>query len=271
MVEPVEGYDAVIVKDTPRFRLNRKMVATDSVPENIKMELIRRIAEEKERRLAAPAVVEGDTTEQNSEGTIFEAPEEEAQAAAKALSDADFTEPTGPDEPAKYTPYELELIGEIERLKEQVSESGLETATIFELANELYKRFGVYTVFINQPPKDGDVHPFNGEVMTRYETGLAYQKFNQVTAQGKLKKDFGSQYQEVERSREASQTHRKIMEQNAVMTPTDHEKQNTFAYRTSVNGQNRRSTVTKSHVNDPISEDATVEPNIRGVTIRPDW
>lgn len=267
-IEPVDGYDAVLVRGAPRYRLERKMIAEAVVPENIKMELLKRLADEEAER-NTPKAVESADKEQTSEGTEFEATEEEAIAAAEELTAADFD---GTAEPAAPSDFEMKLIAEIENLNEQLANStGLKNATIFDLANEMYDRFGVYTVFINKVPRDNDIHPFSGEVMTRYEVGLAYQKHNQVVAQGKLTKDFGGQFAEVEASREASVTHRKEMQANAQMTPQDHEKENTFAYRTSVNGQNKRSTVTKTRPNDPISEDATVEPDLRGKTIRPEW
>lgn len=206
-----------------------------------------------------------------------EATEEQIQ---DALGSADFDEmladeglvPTGDKMPSTF---EMQLIEQVEDLKAELLEKEtsdtLKTATIFDLAKELYDRYGVYTVFTGAAPRDNDIHPFSGETMTRYEVGLAYQKHNMVMAQGKLNKDFDAQHQTVEKSRAASREHVAEMNRNRHMTIAEHERRNTFDFRTSVKGQNQSSMSMKRRPNDPISEEPTKEPNLRGQTIRPEW
>lgn len=284
-------YDAILVKDAPRFRKDRKLISADGVPEEIREKLVAELYARRALQQAAPegtatfanapyAQSEGGSVEQTANGTELEATETQVAEALQAMPSDFDDDPTEGlvDKQSTTQPsqYELDLISQLEDVKQQLfeyqnSKGNLSNATIFDLANELYDCFGVYTVFVNKPPQDNDVHPFSGETMTRYEVGLAYQKHTQVTVQGKLNKDFGLQYAGVLRSREAAPRHIEEMERNAQVTPRQAEQNNSFDFRTSVKGQNQTSTRTVSRTHDPISEEATAEPNLHGQTIRPDW
>jgi hypothetical protein len=254
----LDRYDAILVKGQPRFRLDRKMVPAAQVPADIQATLVKSLLGEVDvptPPVSVPVV----------EGADFVQPVTiESIVAAEGLT------PTTDKMPSSF---EMQLIEQLEDVKAQLAEreSGIKSATIFELAQEMYQRFGVYTVFINQPPKDEDIHPFSGDIMTRYEVGLAYQKHNQVIAQGKLTRDYGAQYAGIEASRQASVTHAATIEENRQMTDDQQIERNTFDARTNLGAQVQSSMQTKARANDQISDEATPEPNLFGVTIRPDW
>lgn len=221
--------------------------------------------------MAKTKAKEGSSAEQVATGEL-EATEKQVQEALTS----DFEEmvakdglvPTNDKLPSSF---EMELIEELERCNEEITALKSKEFTIFELAEELYRRFGVYTVFLGRPPRDNDVHPFSGDTMTRYEVGLAYQKHNQAMAQGKLQKDFGYQHEINDQTREASKVHRAEMEARKENPEAFAPAIKSFAERTSVGHQNQSSMRTVARPNDAISEDVTPEPNLHGQTIRPDW
>ena len=248
-------YDAILVRGTPRFRKNRKMVAADTVPQNVREALVFQL------------------NQKDVEPSAEVKPQE---AGIAPLGEKDFTDTLsasvstieGQGMPSKY---EMELIQQLEDVKRELSEGNAKAKTLPELAKEMHERFGIYTVFTGHAPKDGDAHPFNGQVMTRYELGLAYQQFNRTQAQGLLNTNFQDQVATQRQSQAASTVHAQEIEDRRQGVWEDPNHFPTFAERTSVRGQNQSSMQQVSHNNDPISEDATVEPNLRGQTIRENW
>lgn len=271
MAISLEGYEAIMVKGKPRYRKDGRGLPPSKVPKEIREALEQELAARATQKVSQP-VVEGASEETTANGTELEATQMDIEDALTAM---DFEEPAENGTADTPTDFEMELIQQLEDVKQQLAENAesdtLKSATVFELADELYARFGVYTVFVGKPPRDEDVHPFTGDIMTRYDVGLAYQKHNQAMAQGKLQRDFKAQHDEMERTREASALHQAEMAGRANMTADDHVKSNSFEHRTSVEGQKQTSAVTVNRANDQISEDTTPEPNLHGQTIRPNW
>lgn len=263
----IEGYDAILVKGQPRFRKDRKMVPAVSVPADIKtaltVELINRPQEPVV--LQSPADVQKATEVPTEAGVVSMEPQLEA-------ADFEATDDTG----AIPTAYEMELIEQLESLKAQLVEnqSVKTNLKLSDLGKEMYKRFGVYTVFAGEHPQLGDTHPFTGQPMNRYEMGLAYQSFRKAQATGILDRDFANEYKALNDSRDAIQAHTEEAQQRRENPGLGMPKYESFAERTSVAGQNRQSsTRLQARPNDPISEDITAEPEngTRGQTIRPSW
>lgn len=265
------SYDAILVRGTPRFRANRKMVAADQVPTEVKQALIYQLQHPVE-----PTPVE-EVVEAPAFQPELQVPEPTpiaVQQVAEAPQVVEVAQPQATQGPSQF---ELDLIAEIERLKEENAKLSAQPVAVqkdlFGLAQEMYSRYGIYTIFVNDLPKDGDIHPWTGDIMTRYETGLAYQSYNRAVAQGKLTQvNYSDQYQTVVETRQASDRHREEMAQRAADPFFAAPQYNTFAERTSVAGQNAQaSTTTVRRTGDNISEDVTAEPNVRGTTIRPSW
>lgn len=283
-MENIDGYDAILVRDQPRFRLNRVMVPAANVPKDIQEQLLLDLYTRRNEREAAsaPQIEAGDFSIERTHPAV-EADEKQVE---EVMNNSEFNDmiareglvPTNDKMPSSF---EMQLIEQLEDVKEQMAEFAAtkerermlpmapQRMGIFDLAKELYARYGVYTVFVGEPPKDGDIHPFSGDSMTRYEVGLAYQKHTQALMQGKLNKDFVQQYDDVKASRRASGTHAAEMEQRAEYTPVDHARENTFKHRTEIHK------VTSMHQKQPDGQfgvdEVTAEPNLRGQTIRPDW
>lgn len=278
-----EGYDAILVRGAPRFRYNRRMIAAKDVPAHIQAQLMADLTRPDVVVPPSPADIQADTTRSRE----VSAPIEEDIPVGAPPTPMDFeeaeplTDEPNPDlaeRPVNLpSEEEMKLIMELEEAKAKIIENAgikdtLKTADIFELAQELYDRFSVYTVFVGHHPQDNDVHPFHGGTMTRYELGLAYQMYNRAESQGLLQRDFTSQKEEVERGRQASIDHAQEIENRRQDPHFQAPAYQTFAERTSVEGQNKQaSTVTVTRPNDPISEDVTAEADVRGTTIRPQW
>lgn len=268
----IEGYDAILVRDAPRYRHNRKMVGAAQVPDNIRQAL------EYELRNPAPVVLQSPAEVQAAATQPPQEPGIQPVADEQPMTQADFDEPA-PAPAGMPTQYEMDLAEQLEAARAQILENAgatpvqpLSAVGLTELANELYRRFGVYTVFTNQPPKPEDIHPFTADVMTRYEVGLAYQSYNRAVARGVLHQDFTQVRDQAQASAQASTAHAQEIENRIADPNYQAPAYKSFSERTSVEGQNKQqSSTTIAHNNDPFSEDPTAEPNLRGQTIRPQW
>lgn len=282
-------YDAILVRGTPRFRANKKMVATESVPVEIREVLIQQAQRPKE---IAPSpdqlqreplsfdevlpTVAPLSTEAGVAPVAPVAPVAAPEQLPLPLSGADFDDEQLSPPPARdnapFTGFELELMEQLETMKQAAAEKGgLETATLFQLASEMYRRFGIYTVFVGDPPKQGDTHPFHGAVMNRYEHGIAYQAYNRVQARGVLKNiDFEKQALTQRGAKEVYQEHHQEFQERADGRHNNGGFQ-TFDQRTRVGYGTQSSTATKRHDGDQISEEPTAEPGLFSKTVRPQW
>lgn len=243
----IEGFDAIIVQGTPRFRLNNRLIAADKVPEDIRTALIADIQDkDKVRTVEAPAGVSAPT-----EPTDFLGKE----ITGKASSEETPQSITGSS--IDYTELELELLEKVDNLEralasvETDASTGVpETLSASALGELLLKDFGIYTALAQRDPEIGDIHPFTLTPMNRYDTGLAY-----VSRKRALGKE--------------------ITPVQAIPVPQENPVDNggfqSFDERMRPNFKPETSATMRQHVNDPISEEATAEPNLRGQTIRKYW
>ena len=106
----------------------------------------------------------------------------------------------------------------------------IHTASIQDIAEALYNRFGVYTVYLNRLPADDEVNPLTGEQFTKYHLGIAYQA--SIYAQNKgILKDPSILKKQIDSSREYSKG---WQVDEAPRTMAEARKANSFDYRTSV-------------------------------------
>ena len=262
----INGYDAVIVRGTPRFRLNNKMIARDKVPEAIQQELIATIMDKDSVRtvnpapdVAAtfttetpPAVVPEDTDDiGEGENPYIEAGAPEAYPPIKEET-IDSNEV-----PAKFSELEEMLLNENENLRKviaELSENTKQVQTARDFGNDLLSSFGIYTALASRDPQVGDIHPFTLQPMNRYDVGLAY-----VARKRSSHVDESALVPSVETT------------QQVQPNPVDNGGFKSFEERTGVSFGAETSAILRHHVNDPISDEATAEPNLRGTTIRPYW
>lgn len=157
----------------------------------------------------------------------------------------------------------------------------IHSASLKDMAQALYDRFGVYTVWLGRLPEDDEVNPFTSAPMTKYEKGLAYQAFIRASHNGTLAaSDPETLRKDLDAKRDSV-----VDYQNTLVPVAETLKQardqNSFEWRTSVRGGNSESSgVSGGSVNgagvrmtnDDFTDEPLVEPKIGGApVIRPNW
>ena len=125
---------------------------------------------------------------------------------------------------------------------EQVS---IHTASIQDIAEALYTRFGVYTVYLGKLPENGDYNPLTAEAFTKYHMGIAYQAAIYARNKGILNRPAEEGRKIIDQSRAA---HENFAVDPAPQTMGDARRANSFDYRTSVEGTRHTATTEIVHV-----------------------
>ena len=278
-MQKVNGYDVVITKGTPRFRLDNKLIKRELVPIDVQQELLFLAQDKDAVRTVAPAPdasatyteeqptsepVEIDTdgfdenpyVEALASDTAFAIPEPASATTHGFVQPTHATATEALAAASQFSELELQLIEENDKFRRALAVAGEEPvrpvlagASPEELGNLLIAQYGIYTALSPRDPQIGDIHPFTLKQMNRYDVGLAY---------AERKKSIGQivdVYQPVPEPQENK--------------PSDFP---TFADRTGVSfKRNQSSSILQTHNNDPINDEVTAEPNLRGTTIRPYW
>lgn len=162
------------------FRKNGKPTKTDEVPEKVKENLLGTLmagVTVKAKTDINPAdsleAVEeigrvAEQIEQTPNENWQPSPLENVDSIADELiaqgEDTGFTEA---DEP------EIDVAAELE----MAMAMSIERVNLRELATALYRRFGIYSVYLNRPPKSSDISPVTGAVMNAFSLGQTHQNF----------------------------------------------------------------------------------------------
>lgn len=309
-----------------RFQKHNKMVSENSVPPEVVSYLSKKltdtskveaITEESKPKFPMPSEEELARMKEESMQVPPElalTPEEEAARAVNPpapLSEADF-------DPEPLTDEQLETLGEdifpedvpVQEHPSEVNADFMEsvsihTADLQDIAQALYERFGIYTVYINQLPRVDEVNPLTGEAFTKYHLGIAYQAAIRAQRTGVINRPHEQMRAYIDNNRAAAQNIRESFDAVPV-NPEQRAEANSFGHRTSVAGTRKvvRSRIEHVYddrgilravrrdipedeivrgnpngartrqVDDTISSEPLVEPNIRGgkgSVIRPDW
>ena len=124
---------------------------------------------------------------------------------------------------------------------EQVS---IHTASITDIAEALYNRFGVYTVYLGQLPNSDELNPLTGENFSKYHLGIAYQAAIYAKNKGVLSRPPETGRKVLDAGREA---HQNFQVDPVAQTMGDARRMNTFDYRTSVEGTQVNPTTEIAH------------------------
>lgn len=165
-----------------RFQKNKKLVSESAIPPEVvaylKNKLVQpdsptaEVADKPTPKAKFPRPTEEELKKMREESLKVK-PElqltpEEAAARASApeepqeepLHEGDFDEP--PQE-------------SIDTTVDYMEKFSIHTADIKDIAQVLYDRFGVYTIWLNNVPQTDEINPITGERFTRYHQGIAYQ------------------------------------------------------------------------------------------------
>lgn len=268
---------------------DNKMISKDKLPVEVVEYLNKQLAphivpeEEPIKRFAPPTAEEKERLKRESLEVPEhlrreEEPTQENSEKLDSLNVNDFDEETAPEvdsggfqiitEPIKpVRPAENEGVNS--DFLESVS---IHTANISDIAQALYERFGLYTVYLGQFPQSDEINPLTGENFTKYHLGIAYQAAIRAQNQGILDRPAEEGRKALDQGRAASQN---IQGQFVPQAHTFGEarQQNSFDYRTSVRGMNEQVDGLNGADQrfDGDEDEMVVEPRFGKKVIRPDW
>ena len=173
----------------------------------------------------------------------------------------------------------------------------IHTAPLEAIAQALYDRFGVYTIWLNMLPQSDEVNPLTGEPFTKYHQGIAYQAA--IAAHSRGVQDPSTFRRNLDEGRAASENFQKPFVEPP-KTLGDARRADSFAYRTSVQATQHQQQATRvEHITgedgvvravqvpvpvqehggvansryDAEEDEQVLEPPIHGTNpiIKPDW
>lgn len=302
-----------------RFSKNGKMTSENAVPPEVVAYLKDKIAKQPvEEEATVPPVQKFPMPSEEEKARLRAeslqvpdelklSPEEEAARALTGVPDNE--EPLTPDAPLGADDFDApDSAGDqpLPRADEPVAlpeidpsfldSVSIHTAPLQAIAQALYDRFGVYTIWLNMLPQTDEVNPLTGETFTKYHQGIAYQSAIAANAKGLISPE--AHRKAMDEGREASAN----FQQPFVEPPrtlAEARQQDSFAFRTSAQGTRPASATRIEHVTDengqvhavqvevPISEhggtarsrydadedEQVLEPPIFGTKpiIKPNW
>lgn len=291
-----------------RFQKDNKMIGKDKLPPEVVSFLTNKLegaprnkpvpkfpmpTEEEKARLKAESMKVPDELKLTpEEEAMREAPreeptDEEIEAVASSANSINTS--------ALGEPIDREVVDS--DFMEQVS---IHTASLEDMVEALYNRFGIYTVHLRQMPNADEINPLTGERFSKYHLGIAYQAAIRAQTQGILDRPAELGRASIDAGREAHKSFQDQFEP-APTTMGEARRANSFAYRTSSRGSKQVPTTEVVHemgadgkmhavqrqisedriettvngarsVRHPDEEEPILQPKIGGAKIiRPDW
>lgn len=304
-------YSAFTTKNNlVRYQKDGRLISENAVPTEVVAFLNKKLAEvikfpmpseEEKKRLREESLkVKPELQRDPAEGQSPSSPLEAERLAFEAQAEEavpDFNPPLTDDQIAEIAESTVgtddpQSNAEADFL-EQVS---IHTATIQDIAEALFDRFGLYTIYLNRQPEHDEINPLTGETFTKYHLGIAYQAAIYAKNKGILARPAELNKQSLEAGREA---HKGFQVDRAPQTMAEARQANSFDYRTSVGATRVEPTTEIVHergedgivraVQRPIPAGQTgefngakgrynaeedqylVEPQFGRQVIRPDW
>lgn len=247
-------YSAFTTKsDSIRYQKNNKLVSKTALPAEVVAYLDKQLGQEpnfahptpeetaklREESLKVP--VELQRTEEEAEIESFEAQAEEA------LTSADFDDGNDMWDEVPKSDLVPEQVLEPTVDPDFLESVSIHTASLKDIAEALYERFGIYTVYLDKFPENQEVNPLTGEQFTKYHLGIAYQASIYAKNKGILNRPPEEGRKAIDASRDAIKNF-KVDE--VPRTMGEARKANSFAYRTSVAGNRPEAATEIVHVTD---------------------
>lgn len=246
-----------------RYQKNNKLVSVNEVPEEVVSYLNNKLdvaPEPPKDKPRFPRPSEEELARMREESLkpapgLELTPEEEARRAVTPPNEV-LEHDEGDEDTPDYTDIELSesAAGDMSKYMERVS---IYTAGIKDIAQALYDRFGIYTIYLNEVPQTDEINPLTGEAFTRYHQGIAYQALVKARGSGFFNRNPELAAQAVTEGRVAHENY-----QTAAGDPrhTDHSQPtdtnaapDSFAYRTSPAANNEQQTHYIAHEPDPVT------------------
>ena len=278
-----------------RFQHNNKLISEKAVPPEMVSYLKEKLGsvvkenpvqEQPVQKFAPPSEEEKARLRAESLAVKpeLERSDEEMAAARDTLTGADFDVPVNDAEaqgmemvaenPELYT-QPLDAAG-LEPLPRTAEPAGLHpvpdtdfldsisihTASLKDIAEALYNRFGLYTVYLDSLPVGDEINPLTGEPFNKYHLGIAYQAAIRAQNSGILTRDPEMNRKALDQGRDASAN---FQDQFVPVPQTMGEarRADSFDYRTSVRGTQSVPTTVTEHV---VGEDGVMRAVTREMT-----
>lgn len=277
-----------------RFQKDNKLAAEKNLPPEVVEYLKKQLGEDTKQYQNKDEEIK--KAKEESLKNLDSTPDERQER----LTPQDFDE----DIPAEITttnpPNELNVIEapEPDEMSDFMESVSIHTASLEDIAQAIYERFGIYTVYLNKLPTNDEVNPLTGEAFTKYHQGIAYQAAIRAQQSGLLSKDPEAGRKQIDQNLEA---HKNFQDQ-FVPIPGNMAaaaQQNSFKYRTAPEGtrtvpttevvhvtqpdgsiraerrdipvERRKSNAASKQTNDLFTDEPIVEPRFGQKVVRPDW
>lgn len=285
-------YSAFTTKNSVRYLKDGKLVAFAAVPPEVMSLLNKQLG--KAPKFAPPTEEEKARLRAESLQVApeLQVPQEKLQEDAAALVEDDFTVPQEEPELPQETPSVL--------LKEDQSDFlekiSIHSASLEDIVEALYNRFGIYTVHLKKLPVADEINPITGEQFSNYHLGIAYQAAISAQSRGILDRVPEEGRRLIDEGRAASAN---FKVDAAPQTMGEARRANSFEFRTSVNANRSTAATEIVHVKgedglyhavqkeipagqtgefngaasryDAEEDERLVEPQMGKVVIRPNW
>lgn len=184
----------------------------------------------------------------------------DAANAADRLTADDFDEPEPPVDPSPPEEGADFIAPEAPTLQEQVAARpatidpsfleavSIHSASLQDIAEALYNRFGIYTVYLRKLPEQDEINPLTGVSFSKYHLGIAYQAAIYAQNHGILNTPPEVHRQKIDQNRFAAKN---TPLDEAPQTMGEARRANSFDYRTSVRGNQDTATTEIVHITDP--------------------
>lgn len=147
-----------------------------------------------------------------------------------------FPEPPTPETPKEpTTATALAPMPTDDDMSEFMESVSIHTASIEDIAEALFERFGIYTIWLKRLPANDEINPLTGEGFTRYHMGIAYQAAIRAQNRGLFDLDPAHSRKMLDEGRHASE-HVSEQFQPQAVSVAENRRADSFAYRTSPMG-----------------------------------
>lgn len=229
-----------------RFMKHSKLTSEKAIPSEVVAYLRKQLGDEPKQELP-PQKFAPPTEEQKKqlrEESLKTAPELQRDE----LSPEDFEENYQPEEPSVPKPEVEPRPSNDEIIGAEIIDKGItgtpvdpdflesvsiHTASLQDMVEALYNRFGIYTVYLQKLPESDEINPLTAENFTKYHLGIAYQAAIYAQNKGLLDREPEVGRQRMDEGREAAKNWQVDQQPRTV---GEARRANSFDYRTSPQG-----------------------------------
>jgi hypothetical protein len=247
-------YSAFTTKNSVRYQLHNKLISQSDVPAEVVGYLNKQLGYEPKPVEAPVQKFPRPTEEQLAKmrAESLEVPEHlqrQEPLTPEDFSTEDIAELLPADsngnEPLPRTDTPARPVVEPDFL-ESVS---IHTATLADIAEALYNRFGIYSVYLGSLPQADEINPLTGEVFSKYHLGIAYQASIRAQHTGVAERANEQGRKDIDAGRAASENFLDTFVP-APATMAEARRADSFEYRTSPQGTRSQAATEVVHITD---------------------